>query len=133
MNRHLLNQKVGDVLARYRAQKHKSNPILDSTQRVENNLIPPGLDTKLYGTRGYVTFKGHFYAQPHIPYQTFSRYVQIVMATKEILVAYDLELKTIYVIDREKNLSLGCKMWAKYNVLPQSINPIVAEAGCAVG
>lgn len=76
--------------------------------------IAPGVDLDLLGKTGYIEFSGHFFAEPEIPTQTFKRPVNIVFASPEVYVAYDPYFKNLYVVDREKNLSLGCRMTAKF-------------------
>lgn len=80
----------------------------------DSDGIPPGLDLELNGKVGFITFSGHFYAQPDVKEQTFKRPVQIFFASKEVYVALDLEHHNIYVVDREKMLSLGCRMKAEF-------------------
>lgn len=76
--------------------------------------IAPGIEPELMFKFGVVTFSGHFFAQPEVPHQEFDRPVQIIFASKEILVCLDMSVGNIYVIDREKELSLGCRMKAKF-------------------
>jgi hypothetical protein len=96
------------------------------TPHADTDGVPPGLDLALYGTKGYVTFNGVFYANPGAGQMMFKRRVQILFASKEILVAYDLMMKNIYVINRETGISLGCRMNAVYT--PE--NAVVALPVC---
>lgn len=84
--------------------------------------IPPGLDTELTGQQKTIKFSGQFYAAPHLPYVELLRKVQILFASKEVYVAFDLENHNLYVVDREKNLSLGCRM--NTELLPFDYQPI---------
>lgn len=89
-----------------------------ATQQVpqlrDSDGIPPGLDLETYGRKGYVVFSGVFFAQPDRGVVTFARYCEIIFASNEILVAFDPKLRNVYVIDREKRLSLGCRMTADF-------------------
>lgn len=89
-------------------------------QHIDSDGIPPGLDLELTGKAGYVRFSGHFYATPEVPFTQFSRAVQIIFASKEVFVAYDLQRHNLYAVDRLTNISLGCRMKAEFiEVQPQ--------------
>jgi hypothetical protein len=75
--------------------------------------VPPGLDTELNGQEKIIEFSGIFYARPDMGEVTFQRKVVIVFASKEVYVAYDLELRNLYVVDRASSISLGCRMHAE--------------------
>ena len=75
--------------------------------------LAPGVDTELMGRVFGLTFSGHFYAMPSVPTMKFTRMVRIVFASKEVYVAFDLQHHNLYVVDRAKNLSLGCRMTAE--------------------
>jgi len=83
--------------------------------------IAPGVDTSLQGQFKTITFSGHFFARPEIPTMKFSRLVHIVFASKEVYVAYDLQLKNLYVVDRASGISLGCKMNAVLTDYPEGL------------
>lgn len=74
--------------------------------------VPPGIDLSLQGQVKTITFKGQFYATPDVPYSEFSRQVEIIFASAEVYIALDLTSGNFYVVDREKELSLDCRMKA---------------------
>jgi hypothetical protein len=76
--------------------------------------IPPGLDIHLYGAVGLLKFSGVFFAAPELGDTTFVRPVQIVFASKEILVCKDRTRHNLYVVDRRSGISLGCRMQAVF-------------------
>jgi hypothetical protein len=84
--------------------------------RNDSDGIPPGVDMELQGKIKVLTFSGHFYAQPSVSYQRFSRMVSILFASKEIYVAEDIALGNLYVVDRKSNISLGCRMTATLGI-----------------
>jgi hypothetical protein len=87
----------------------------------DSDGIPPGLDLELTGQEKTIMFFGQFYAAPHLPFVQLFRKVKILFAAKEAYVAFDLENHNLYVVDREKNLSLGCRMQAE--LLPADYDP----------
>ena len=82
---------------------------------------PPGVDLEMQGKFKMINFSGHFYVMPNVPEMKFARLVHIVFASKEIIVAQDYHFKNLYVVDREKNLSLGCRMTATFTDVPQGV------------
>jgi hypothetical protein len=89
-------------------------PVLPQVHR-DTDGVPPSLDLQLTGKVGKIIFAGKFYAMPQAGEMVFSRKVLIIWASKEIYVAQDIENKNLYVVDREKFLSLGCRMRAYFS------------------
>lgn len=86
-----------------------------SASVVDADGIPPGMrqvDLEMIGTTRAVQFSGRFYAMNYRNV-TFTRVVRIVYALEAVLVLQDLASKSLYVVDRKTNISLGCKMHAE--------------------
>jgi hypothetical protein len=94
--------------------------IVDKHELKDSDGIPPGLDLELFGQQKIIKFSGHFYAQPEQKYVEFGRPVFIIFASPEVYVAKDLEMGNLYVVDRAKKLSLGCRMTADLLDFPPS-------------
>lgn len=80
--------------------------------------IPPGLrmeDVAAVGQRGAVHFSGHYYGLPDEPLVRFDRPVIVWFQTAKLQVLQDLEHGNLYVIDRDRSLSLGCLMSARFH------------------
>lgn len=76
--------------------------------------LPPGIDPvdlPLWGKKRLLRFTGPFYAHNY-RYADFTRPVQVLLPLKDILVLQDTERKNLYIVDRKRNLSLGCGMHA---------------------
>lgn len=84
----------------------------------DSDGIPPGLEVEWINKKKIIRFTGIFYAQPELGSIVLRRPVQIIFASKEIFVAIDLELGNLYVVDRAKRLSLGCRMTADLEPMP---------------
>lgn len=85
---------------------------------VDSDGIPPGMnpeETGYIGMRGHILFKGPFYALGGTEVE-FARPVLVVTMLRKVIVAQDVENYNIYVIDRERNESLGCLMNAKLQI-----------------
>ncbi len=94
-----------------------------AAQQIQPDIdgIAPGVDMELQGKTKLLTFTGKFFAMPDVPYMRFSRMVHIIFASKEVYVAQDTQYKNLYVVDREKNLSLGCRMTATLTDVPTGV------------
>lgn len=93
----------------FRKKKKEGPPTTVGALR-DSDGIPPGLDLELTGQDKTIKFYGKFYAAPKLPYVEIFRKVKILFASPEVFVAFDLEEHNLYVVDRVKNLSLGCRM-----------------------
>ena len=87
----------------------------------DSDGIGPGVDRELQGTFKIITFSGHFFARPQVPFMKFSRYVHIVFASEEVYVAYDMNTHSLYVVDRASGISLGCRMNAVLDEIPEGV------------
>ena len=85
-----------------------------SLPMIDPDGIAPGVDRELDGKYGMLWFEGVFYAKPDLGHIKFPRLVAITFASKEVFVALDLVMGNQYVVDREKALSLGCRMQATF-------------------
>jgi len=81
---------------------------------VDSDGIPPGMnpnETGYIGMKGWIEFSGPFYAMNGLDV-TFARQVVIITILRKVIVAQDTVNMNIYVIDRDKEISLGCQMKA---------------------
>lgn len=88
------------------------------TALADSDGISPGVDLDLVDTVGIITFTGVFYANPAAGNVTIKRVAHVVFASTEVLVTQDVTHGNLYVIDRIRNLSLGCRMTAHYKPDP---------------
>ena len=94
--------------------------IVDKHELKDSDGIPPGLDMELFGQQKIIKFSGHFYANPSKPHVEFGRPVVILFASPEVYVAQDMKMGNLYVVDRAKRLSLGCRMTADLIDFPEN-------------
>lgn len=85
---------------------------------IDADGIPPGMnpaEVEHIGKYGEIKFFGAFYAMGGAVVE-FSRPVVIITILRRAIVAQDRENYTIYVIDRELGVSMGCQMEATVTV-----------------
>lgn len=79
----------------------------------------PGIDRELNDKLGQILFSGKL--RDGECTVSYSRLVHVVFASKEVFVAIDAIFYNIYVVDRAKNLSLGYRMKAVFEELPDNV------------
>lgn len=103
---------------KWTAAKAAAMRIMRQTPKEDpHGSLPPGLrpqDAAMVGTKGAARFTGHFYGLPDIPWVQFERPVIVWFASRDILVLQDLEHGNLYVVDRRRDLSLGCLMSVRF-------------------